>query len=226
MPDERTAPNLWDSGDRQLMLHFAEIGKELTIFVFALSLVAPSEDRRGMDGDEHCGPGLAGEKFAALAADQDNSTEYRLRRRRPEANQDFRLNDFQFRFEPRLAGRDLADRWFLMQSALAALDPAEMLDRIGDINFLARNFCLGECTIEETTRRADEGMPLAVFPIAGLFAEENQARVRRPFAENCLSCFFVKVAAFTALRRSAEIFERMPLGQKVSGRIFGLPNHK
>jgi hypothetical protein len=69
-------------------------------------------------------------------------------------------------------------------------------------------------------------MPLAVFHVAGLFAEQDQARIRWPFAEDRLSCLFVEVAAFAPQRRSAEIFERMPLGQKVGGRSFGLAGHK
>ena len=208
------------------MLHFAEIRQELAILLLALGFFAPSEDRRGVDRDEHDRPGLADEKFAALATDRDDSTKHRLRRGRAEANQNFRLDDFQFRFEPRLAGGDLADRRFLMQPALAPLDPAEMLHRIGDINFLARNFCLGKCSVEETTRRTDERMPLAVFHITGLFTEKNQARIPRPFAENRLSCFLVEITALAPLRRSAEIFERMSLGQKVGSRSVGLASHK
>ena len=208
------------------MLHFAEIGYEVAILLLALGFFSPSEDRRGMNRDKYRRPRLAGEKFAALTADRDDSTEYGLRRGRTEANQDFRLDNFQFCFEPRLTGGDLADRRFLMQPALAALDPAEMLHRIGNVNFLARNLCLGKCAVEETSRRTDERMPLAVFHIAGLFTEKNQARISRPFAENRLSCFHVEITALAPLRRSVESFERMPLGQKVGGRSFGLTNHK
>ena len=103
-----------EPSSRQLMLHLAEIGQKLVVFVFALGLVAPSKNRRGMDRDEHCRPQLAGEELTALAADRDDSTEYRLCRGHAEANQNFRLNDFQLRFEPGLTGSDLANRRFLM----------------------------------------------------------------------------------------------------------------
>jgi hypothetical protein len=55
-------------------------------------------------------------------------------------------------------------------------------------------------------------MPFTIFHIAGLLADEQQARLLRSLAENCLGRIAIEVAAFTRQRGRPQVFERAPLG--------------
>ena len=95
-----------------------------------------------------------------------------------------------------------------MQTPLAAPDPFEMLDRIGDINFIALDLRFFQCAIEQATRRPDKRVSLLIFLIPGLFANQDNARFRRSLAENCLCRVLIEIAALAILGRLAKLGQR------------------
>ena len=69
-----------------------------------------------------------------------------------------------------------------MQTPLAARFPAEMLDRVGEIELGRRDARFRQRAPQEFTRRADERFSLLVFLVARLLADQHQARLARTFA--------------------------------------------
>jgi hypothetical protein len=130
------------------------------------------------------------------------------------------MNDFNLCLQPRLTGYHLPDRRFLVQAPLAALDPFEMLDGVGDVNLVARTTHFSEGFVQETTCRSDERMALAIFHVAWLFTNEHDACVFRPLAENRLGRVLVQIAPFARTCSGPQAFESMPLGQEFGSRGF------
>ena len=64
--------------------------------------------------------------------------------------------------------------------------PLEVLDRVGDVDLVAVDAGGGERLVEQAPRGADERMALFVLLVAGLLADEHDARVTRPLAEDGL----------------------------------------
>src|SRR5215207_7267745 len=116
---------------------------------------------------------LAALDHAALFADAKARPENGLRGRRPKEHQYVRLDDLQLGSQPRSAGPNLADSWLLVKARLAARLEAEVFDGVGDVRCPPLDACLGERTVEEFTRRADEGPALAIFRIPRLLTNED-----------------------------------------------------
>ena len=75
--------------------------------------------------------------MAALFADFEFGSEQGLRCGRAETNDDVRLYQTDFGFQPGTAGSDLARIGFFVNAAFTAWFPFEMLDDIGDVSFAA-----------------------------------------------------------------------------------------
>ena len=101
----------------------------------------------------------------------------------PSADDDVRLHRLDLAFDPLVAGVDLALRRGLVQAALAAQLPFEMLDGIGDVEMLAVDAGGLERLIEQPPRRTHERQSLLIFLVARLLADEHHARVRVAGAE-------------------------------------------
>ena len=101
-----------------------------------------------------------------------------------------------------------------MQAPFATLDPSKMFDGVGDVHLVARDASFGKSLVEHPARRSDERMPLTVFHIAGLFADQNDIRMFRPFAENRLGGVFVEITSLARPSRGAQAFKVSPLGEK------------
>lgn len=101
----------------------------------------------------------------------------------PHRNDKCRLHKIEFAFQPLMARGDLGVTRLLVQPALAAQFPLEMLDGIGDIDLVALKTGIDQRTIEQLAGRADEGMTMPILLIAGLFADRHEPGMRRPRAE-------------------------------------------
>src|SRR5215813_12218531 len=83
-------------------------------------------------------------KAAAVLRDPELVAEDRLRGGGAEAHEHVRFDQSQLRFEPRAAGVELRGPRRLVDAALAALLELEVLDRVGDVELLARQTRFGE----------------------------------------------------------------------------------
>src|SRR5258705_12701863 len=100
-------------------------------------------------------------------------SEQGLSRRRAKAHDRPRLDELDLDVEPRPAGGDLAGPRLLVNPALAARLPFEMLDHVRHVNALAVDAGFFERPIEELARRADERTARDIFLIARLLANEH-----------------------------------------------------
>src|SRR5690606_15859753 len=94
-----------------------------------------------------------------------------------------------------------------MDAPLAARSKFEVFYRIGDIGLLAVDANFLEDRVEELACGTDEGLSGEILAITGLLADEDDARVLRPFAEHCLRRILVEVAAGAGLRLLPQCFE-------------------
>src|SRR3954465_9484726 len=101
-----------------------------------------------------------------------------LRRGRSQAHDQRWPHRFNFRLEPRAAGKNLPRGRLLVNAKLAARLPFKVLYRVGDINSLAVDPGYFEALIEKLSRRSDKGMAFPVLTIAGLFADHQHPRPR------------------------------------------------
>jgi hypothetical protein len=112
--------------------------------------------------------------------------EHRLGGRGPEAADDLRLQRGDLRLQPRAAGFDLTLRRRLVQAALAARLPFEVLHGVGDVKRGAVDSRRFEGTVEQASRRPDKGQPAPVLLVAGLLADQHQPGARGSGAEHRL----------------------------------------
>ena len=103
----------------------------------------------------------------------------------------------------------------LVDAALAARLPLEVLHHIGDVDGRAIDPSFGERLVEQLPGRADERMTGQVFLIAGLLADEHQPRARRALAEHRLRAELVEVARLTVLRGLPNRGQRRAIGNQV-----------
>jgi hypothetical protein len=118
-----------------------------------------------------------------------------------------RLFGFYFGFQPLMARVDLALRGSLVQAALPAQLPLEVLDRVGDIDVLALDARRLERAVEEPPRRADKGQPFLVLLFAGLLAHQHHAGMRVARAEHGLRRVRPERAILAGARVLAQLVE-------------------
>lgn len=95
--------------------------------------------------------------------------------------------------------------------------PFEMLDGVGDVDFITGNAGLRERLVEYLACRSHERMAHAIFLVAGLFSDEQNLGVRGSFAEDSLGRALVKVAAGAGFGGCAQRRHRHGGRQKVCG---------
>src|SRR5437867_3103574 len=144
---------------------------------------------------------------AAVLRDLELVAEDRASGGGTQADEHLRLEQGQLGFEPRAARVELARSRRLVDPALATLLELEVLDRVGDVELLARQTRFGECPIEHLARRPDERGALEIFLVARLLADEHDARVGRAAAEHGLGRVAVEIAALATRRRRLELGE-------------------
>jgi hypothetical protein len=73
-----------------------------------------------------------------------------------------------------------------------------VLDSVGDVHLGAIDAGRLERLVQHPAGRSDEGLALAIFAVAGLFADEHHSRLFGPFTEDRLGSSLVEVAGPTA----------------------------
>ena len=92
-----------------------------------------------------------------------------------------------------------------MQAPLAPHLVLEMLHRVGNEHFLARNACFLERLIKDASGGTGEWLADNVFLVARLLAHEHQMGVTPAFARHCLGCIFIKRAATAFVLGAGEL---------------------
>ena len=123
-----------------------------------------------------------------------------------EADDEFGLENFDFGEEPGTAGGDFAGVGLFMESAFSGGFPFEMFDGVGDVGFGAIDASFFKGFVEHPAGGADEGFAFEVFFVAGLFADENNARVFGAFAEDRLGAGFPEGTGFALPGCGSELF--------------------
>ena len=73
-----------------------------------------------------------------------------------------------------------------MNAALAARLPAEMLDRVGQVEIGRRDGRFAKQSPQQLARGSDERLALPILVIAGHLADQHEARFPGAFAGNAL----------------------------------------
>src|SRR5581483_5725678 len=157
-------------------------------------LVWRAQNRGRMHRREHERRERRGHERAPLRRHLELPPEQRLRRRRPKTDDRARFHELNFRIEPRTARRDLRRVRFLVNAALAARLPFEMLDDVGDVDRRAIDAGVDERAIEQLAGRADERVAGEVFLIARLLADQHQLGLACAFAEHGLRTAQIQIA--------------------------------
>src|SRR5687768_2467384 len=127
------------------------------------------------------------DRLATLLRDAKAWAEYHLRRERPKAHHDTRLNDLELRFEPRSARATFRGIWRLVQPLLVPVSarirsatdhpdrsvPLEVLYRVRDVHLGPIDARLAERFVEETTGRPNKRLSGDVLLVAGLLSNED-----------------------------------------------------
>ena len=132
---------------------------------------------------------------AAAAQDAELRSQERLRRDRAHQDEHVGRDDVDLGAQPRPAGDDVGSQRTLVEPALAARLPAEVLDGVGEVDAAAIDAGTLERVVEHTPRRADEQRALDVLAVARLLADKRQARLARPLAEHDLRASLPEIAA-------------------------------
>src|SRR5580704_6351297 len=155
---------------------------------------------------------------AAVAPDPDVRAEQGLGGGGAEANQRFRLDHLELGLEPRKAGVDLPAVGRLVDPSLTPELVAEMLDHVGDVDVVAGYPRSLESLVEDATRWPDERMAFDVLAVAGLLADQHQARVRGALAHNRLRGALPQIAGAALLHLPVQAGQRGPLRNR-GGRV-------
>jgi len=105
---------------------------------------------------------------------------------RAQRNDDFGPHCRDFGLEPGGACCNVTLRRRLVNAALAAGLPGEVLDRVGEVELVWLEARLRQQRPEEPAGRTNEGFALLIFFVPRLFADEHQARTRTTRAGNAL----------------------------------------
>ena len=125
-----------------------------------------------------------------------------------QANDYFRMERCYFSVEPWPAGGDFRGVRFFVHPAFPVGFPFEVLYSVGEVNFPAVNACFRQSLVQEAACRPDERFTFPIFLVSGLFANKNDFRVGRAFAEDGLRCVSPQIASSAVLCRVLQFFQR------------------
>src|SRR5438034_3404617 len=131
-----------------------QVGDERRHRLVARRVIGRPEDRRWMYGRYGRDAKRRLQDLATLLADPKRRPHHGLRRRRAEKDEHAGRDHLDLGFEPRPACQHLAGVRFLVEPALAASCPPEMLHGIGHVDPAAIDAGLVETPIEQTACRA------------------------------------------------------------------------
>src|SRR5438034_9884676 len=146
----------------------------------------------------------------ALRGDLELGADDRLRRRRSEADDCARLDDLNLRLQPRTAGVDLPGVRLLVDAALAARLPLEVLDDVGDVDPRPVDARFDQRLVEQSAGGTDERAANEILAVARLLADEHHGRSLPPFAEHRLRAGLPEIAGLAAGRDRLQLLDRRP----------------
>src|SRR5438093_10521924 len=146
-----------------------------------------------------------------MRGDLELASQERLGRRGAEADDGARLDELDLDIQPGAAGRNLGRVGLLMNPALAARLPLEVLHDVGDVDRSAIDARSFERAIEQLACGADEWTPGEIFGVARLLAHQHQLGLTRAFAEDGLRAVLPQVASLTRLRYDSDVREALPI---------------
>ena len=112
-----------------------------------------------------------------------------------------------------------------MDAPLSARLPLEVLDRIGEVDGIARDAGISERLVEECACRADERLALTIFLITRLLADEQHLRPLRTSTEDHLRRVFVEIATAAVMCGRVQCADAGCLRHKRSRRTFDTPTN-
>jgi hypothetical protein len=146
-----------------------------------------------------------------------STPENRLRRSRPETNNDRRSNQRNFGLQPRTACGYFRTARFLMEPPFPALLKLEVLDRISHPGRSAIDARFAKSTIHQPAGGSNERPTGTIFFIAWLFSDEHNVRGVWPLTEDRLRGVPVEIAAPAVLYRLPKHGQARSLRNKIDG---------
>ena len=132
---------------------------------------------------------------AAAAQDAELRSQERLRSDRTHQHEHVGGDDVDLGAQPGPAGDDVGSQGTLVEPALAARLPAEVLDGVGQVDAAAIDARTFERIVEHASRRPYERPALDVLVVARLLPDEREARLAGPLAEYDLRASLPEIAA-------------------------------
>jgi len=126
------------------------------------------------------------EHLSAILIDSDLLLKQGLRRRRPESQDEPRLDQRNLCLKPWPAGWNLPCIRFLVDSSLASRLKLEVFHGVRNINLGCVDSRFFERSSQNSTRRAHKRLALLVFVISRLLADRDHQRVIGAFPEHRL----------------------------------------
>jgi hypothetical protein len=152
-----------------------------------------------MNGGERVRGPWVFERDPALLRQAERAAKNCLRGGGAQTHQHLRFHELNLGLEPGTAGGDFGHARLFVQPALAALFKFEVLHGIRDIHMVPAHSGIDKSAVQYAAGRSDERMPLDIFVVPRLFADEEQSRFSRPFPEHGLRRVPVEVASMTLL---------------------------
>src|SRR5689334_11672645 len=176
-----------------------------------------SKKRRWVNGDKYRGGERSAPCSSSHLIEPERLSEDRPCRGDAEADDDARLNDRRFGFQPRPAGGNFGGGRFFVFAALALRFPFKVLDSIREINVAPANAGFHQRFVQDASGWSHEGMSLQVFLIARLLSDEHDRRMGGSFAKDGLGGMLVQVASRAAGCRLSQLRHAQMSGDECAG---------
>ena len=165
--------------------------KKFRYSLFPFGLLGLSNDCGRVSGDKNRPAKFAVETFAPLLCNAHDSSQDGLSGGYSQADDHFRANDFNFRFQPRFTRYHLPYQWFLVHPSFSPLDPFEMLDGIGDIHVLARDIGISSALSSILPAGPTNGRPCRSSMSAGCSPTNTNRACLGPSPKTvCVACLY------------------------------------
>ena len=171
-----------------------------------------------MHGGRHGLREVQVQQLAAVLRDAEVPSEEGLRRGRAEQDKDPWLDDRELGFEPRAAGSHLGPVRLLVDAALPASLPLEVLHGVRDVRRRPVDAGRLERLVEEPARGPDERPAGLVLLIARLLANEHCRGLAGALTEDRLRPDLPEVATLAAGGRLPQRGQAQPLREEVRSR--------
>ncbi len=177
-------------------------------------LLPGAEHRGGVERDDDGHRQLGDvEKAAAERRDAGIVPDDRLGGGAPQADEHLGADERELGLQPVHARQDLGPVGRVVDPARPLRAPLEVLHGVREVGVPLPHADLGENLAQESPRRAYERLAAAVLDVAGLLADEHEARRGRPLTEDDLGRVAPEIAPAAGIRLSTLLAE-LPRGRR------------